>query len=80
MAIYICSSHKKGISSYQLGRDLGICQKTAWFILHRIRYAFGNGNYILYWIRKSRRMNPILAVTIKTGIKAKNTMMNTAMM
>ena len=44
MAVYICSAHKKGISSYQLGRDLGICQKTAWFILHRIRYAFGNGN------------------------------------
>lgn len=36
-AIYICSSHKKGISSSQLSRDLGITQKTAWFMLHRIR-------------------------------------------
>ena len=44
MAIYICSSHKKGISSYQLGRDLGIAQKSAWFMLHRIRHAFGSGN------------------------------------
>lgn len=44
MAIYITSSHKKGISSYQLGKDIGICQKSAWFILHRIRYAFGSGN------------------------------------
>src|ERR1700721_2777041 len=33
-AIYICSSHKKGISSYQLGRDLGISQKASWFMLH----------------------------------------------
>lgn len=36
-AIYVCSSHKKGISSHQLARDLGVTQKTAWFMLHRVR-------------------------------------------
>ena len=36
-AIYLCTSHKKGISSCQLARDLGITQKSAWFVLHRIR-------------------------------------------
>lgn len=36
-AIYLIGSHKKGISSIQLGKDLGIAQKTAWFMLHRIR-------------------------------------------
>ncbi len=36
-AIYICSAHKKGISSLQLSRDLNITQKTAWFVLHRVR-------------------------------------------
>lgn len=36
-AIYLCTAHKKGISSLQLSRDLNITQKTAWFLLHRIR-------------------------------------------
>lgn len=39
-AIYLFTAHKKGISSLQLGRDIGVCQKTAWFMLHRIREAF----------------------------------------
>lgn len=40
IAIYIFSSHKKGISSLQLHRDLGITQKSAWFMLQRIRNTF----------------------------------------
>lgn len=36
-AIYLCINHKKGISSLQLSRDLGIHPKSAWFLLHRIR-------------------------------------------
>jgi transposase-like protein len=40
IAVYIFSSHKKGISSHQLARNLGITQKSAWFMLSRIRYAF----------------------------------------
>ena len=41
IAIYIFTSHKKGISSCQLAKDLGITQKSAWHLLHRIRFAFG---------------------------------------
>lgn len=37
-AIYVFLSHKKGISSTQLAKDIGVTQKTAWFILERIRY------------------------------------------
>ena len=37
MAIYLILNHKKGISSLQLGRDLGITQKSAWFVNHRLR-------------------------------------------
>ncbi len=36
-AIYISTGHKKGISSHQLAKDIGVTQTTAWFMLHRIR-------------------------------------------
>lgn len=36
-AIYLFTAHKKGISSYQLGKDIGVSQKCSWFMLHRIR-------------------------------------------
>ena len=39
MAIYLLMAHKKGISSIQLGKDIGVSQRTAWFMLHRIRFA-----------------------------------------
>lgn len=38
-AIWLITSHKKGISSLQLSKDLGVTQKTAWFMLHRLRHA-----------------------------------------
>jgi len=44
MAMYLLASHKKGISSHQLARDIGVTQRTAWFMLHRIRYAFEQCN------------------------------------
>lgn len=37
MAVYLLCNFKKGISSHELARQLGVTQKTAWFILHRIR-------------------------------------------
>ncbi len=36
-ALYLMNSHKKGISSHQIAKDLNVTQKTAWFMLHRIR-------------------------------------------
>ncbi len=38
-AMYVFSAHKKGISSVQLGKDIGVRQATAWFMLHRLRYG-----------------------------------------
>ena len=37
MAIWLHTSHKKGVSSCQLAKDIGVTQKTAWFMLGRIR-------------------------------------------
>ncbi len=39
MAIYMFHTARKGISSVQLSKELGITQKTAWFLNHRIREA-----------------------------------------
>ncbi len=44
LGIWLVTSHKKGISSLQLGRDLNITQKSAWFMLSRIRQCFGIDN------------------------------------
>lgn len=38
-AIWLITNHKKGIASTTLATDLGITQKTAWFVLHRLRHA-----------------------------------------
>ncbi|MCL2445410.1 MAG: IS1595 family transposase [Oscillospiraceae bacterium] len=44
VAVWLVTSHKKGISSHQLARDIDVTQKTAWFMLHRIRKCFGIEN------------------------------------
>ncbi|HWE51747.1 MAG TPA: IS1595 family transposase [Bryobacteraceae bacterium] len=38
-AIWMIANARNGISSHELGRAIGVTQKTAWFILHRIRLA-----------------------------------------
>lgn len=40
IAIYLCLTSLKRVSSMKLHRDLGVSQKTAWFMLHRIREAW----------------------------------------
>jgi transposase-like protein len=44
-AIWLLSSAKNGISSCELARAIGITQKTAWFMLHRIRLAMQRGSF-----------------------------------
>lgn len=43
-ALWMLVNCKNGISSYEVGRDLGISQKAAWFMLHRLRRALQKGS------------------------------------
>ena len=46
IAIYLTLTSKKSVSSMKLHRDLGIAQKSAWQLVHRIRRAFENNTGI----------------------------------
>lgn len=43
-AFYLMTTNLKGVASMKLHRDLGVTQKTAWHLAHRIRKALGSGN------------------------------------
>ena len=43
-AVWLVVNCKNGVSSWEIHRALGVTQKTAWFMLHRIRLAMQSGN------------------------------------
>jgi transposase-like protein len=45
-AVWLLVSCKNGVSSYEIHRALGITQKSAWFMLHRIRLAIQSGSFV----------------------------------
>jgi transposase-like protein len=45
VAVWSIANAKNGISSHELSRALGVTQKTAWFMLHRIREAMKTGTF-----------------------------------
>jgi len=44
-AIWLIANAKNGVSSYEIHRALGVTQKSAWFLLHRIRLAMQTGTF-----------------------------------
>ncbi|MDE2105228.1 MAG: IS1595 family transposase [Patescibacteria group bacterium] len=44
-AVWLIVNAKNGISSWELHRAIGVTQKTAWFMLHRIRHAMKTGSF-----------------------------------
>jgi transposase-like protein len=67
-AVWLIANAKNGISSYEIHRGLGVTQKTAWFMLHRIRLAMQRGTFAKplsgevevdeTFIGKARNMHP----------------------
>jgi len=45
-AFWLIANAKNGISSYEIGRSLGVTQRTGWFMLQRIRLAMQNGTIV----------------------------------
>ena len=45
-AVWMIVNCKNGISSYEIARNLGVTQKTAWFMEHRIRLAMQSGSFL----------------------------------
>lgn len=45
-AVWMICNCKNGISSYELAKAIGITQKSAWFMLHRIREAMASGSFM----------------------------------
>jgi transposase-like protein len=43
-AMWLVANCKNGVSSYEIARDLKVTQTTAWFMLHRVRYAMHTGS------------------------------------
>src|SRR6202171_3916123 len=46
IALWMLVNCKNGISSYEVGRDLGITQKSAWFVLQRLRLALQARSFV----------------------------------
>jgi transposase-like protein len=45
LAMHLMGTSKKGVSSHQIHRSLGVTYKTAWFMMHRIREAMRDGGF-----------------------------------
>jgi transposase-like protein len=45
-AVWMISNCKNGVSSYEVARAIGVTQKSAWFMMHRIRLAMQSGSFV----------------------------------
>lgn len=82
VAVWVLTNTKNGTSSHELGRSLGITQKSAWFMLQRIRKAMSTGTFEkmsgevevdeTFVGQKSRNMHKHIRATKVTGTGGKD--------
>ena len=70
LATWMITNCKNGVSSYEIARNIGVTQKSAWFMLHRIRLAMGED------IGKIGESGPVEMDETFVGGKIKNKHMN----
>jgi len=46
VAVWMLSNCRNGVSSYEIGRTIGVTQKSAWFMMHRVRLAMQRGSFM----------------------------------
>ena len=71
-AVWIITSAKNGVSSCEIARSLDITQKTAWFMLHRIRCAMHSGSLMKLGGKGGKGGKEVEADETFTGGKARN--------
>ncbi len=75
-AMYLLVTARKGISSLQLAKEIGVTQKTAWFILGRLREACGNDPDMdlpeAHSMKPPEELNKIVDVVLKYRPKPKS--------
>jgi len=49
MVVWMLCNCKNGVSSYEIARSIGVTQKSAWFMLHRVRKAMETNAYDGLW-------------------------------
>jgi transposase-like protein len=68
LAMWMIANCKNGVSSYEIHRAIGVTQKSAWFMLHRIRLAMQNGSLM----KLGGSGTPVQADETFIGGKARN--------
>ena len=68
IAVWLIVNCKNGISSYEISRDLKVTEKSAWFMLHRIRLALRMAHgrrWVATTAVRLRLMSPLWVATTK---------------
>jgi len=88
--VWLISNCKNGVSSYEIARDLKVTQKTAWFMLHRVREAMQRQNHhqiVRHWSGlmivyrgKARNMHRIGASALSPALVAKTKLLRSVLL